>query len=313
LLDLRERRWEDNLLGELGLDPEKLGRLVDGTQTLALTPGAVSELGEDFPLVVGSGDGPLANLGSGAAIYNDCVATIGTSGAIRVFSAEPLLDREQRTWCYMLDRDTYVAGGAINNGGLVLTWLRDTLGLSGEEYEVINAYVRDVPLGSRGLLFLPFLTGERCPGWNPYARGLVVGLDLSHGQRELARAAMEGVTFRMYSVYRVLEELTGYHGELLVNGGFTHSDIWLQIMADIFGRRIVAHQNNEGSALGAVVMGMKAMGLIDDYRSLDYKAVVKAVKKPNGDHHRQYQKVYRLYEEIYRVNAPLFRQLATLR
>ncbi|QGP92052.1 Xylulose kinase [Neomoorella glycerini] len=313
LLNLYTRAWEKGLLALLGLEDNKLGRLVDGTTTLTLTREAAVVLGADVPLVVGSGDGPLANLGAGGLINNSCVATIGTSGAIRVFSPEPRFDARQRTWCYMLDRDTYLVGGAINNGGLALNWFRDNFGSTGEDYEAINALARDVPPGSRGLIFLPFLTGERSPNWNPYARGLMVGLDLAHGRKEMARAVLEGVIFRMYSIFRALEELMGTFPEVLVNGGFTNSDLWLQIMADVFNRRIIAYQTYDSSALGAVIMGLKALGLIKDYRSLDYQPTVKDIKKPVATNVRQYQRVYQLYEEIYAANALLFKKLAGLR
>ena len=322
LLNLKDLRWDQQILQFLGIAPAHFSTLVDGSTAISMTKASVENFGADIPLVVGSGDGPLANLGAGTYTSRQCVATIGTSGAIRVFSPKPIIDEHQRTWCYRLDAQTCVAGGAINNGGLVLKWLIKNCFQAETDivrqkkssiYQVLNDYVREIPAGSNGLLFLPFLTGERSPDWNSKARGVIIGLGMSHSRKDLVKAAMEGVVLRLYSNFLVLQELIGESQSVIVNGGFTRSRVWLQIMADIFGTELHLYENTGNSTLGAVFMGLKALGLIDRYDQVKVKLRLKETIRPDTSTAATYRDLYRLHEEAYERNKNLFEQLYQFR
>jgi gluconokinase len=322
LLNLNDRQWDRELLDVIGISPARLSRLVDGSTLVRMLPDAVRNIGADIPLVVGSGDGQLANLGAGALGSGHFVATIGSSGAIRVFSPEPILDQRQRTFCYRLDADTCLAGGAINNGGLVLNWLIEncfkneaTMAGRGKRdiYDILNDYARDIPAGSNGLLFLPFLTGTRSPDWNSKARGLILGLSMSHSHKALVRAAMEGIVMRLYANFLILRELIGDGEAVIVNGGFTRSRVWLQIMADIFDSRLLLYENTVDSTLGAVIMGFKAISRIDTYEQMDLKLPLKETVAPEVRNTATYRDLYRLHEEAYACNMHLFEKLYQFR
>jgi len=313
LLNIHQKDWEEGLLNYLEIDRDRLSQLIDGKVILKMNRQTQEDIGADIPLVVGSGDGPLANLGTGSYRENRYVATIGSSGAIRVFAEKPVLDSQTRTWCYMLDEDNYLPGGAINNGGIVLQWLRDNLfnDNSSEEnfFNLVNDYLKEVPPGSRGLLFLPFLTGERSPNWNSFARGLIIGLGLSHTRKDITRAAMEGILFRMYSVILALESNIHECREILANGGFTRSESWLQMMADIFGTRVISYKDHEASATGAAFMGAVAFGIYNDYQSIKPYLEIKTIKVPDLERNKIYKHLYFLHEKVYNKNKDLFKEL----
>jgi gluconokinase len=282
----------------------------------------VASIGADVPLVVGSGDGPLANLGAGAFGSKKFVATIGSSGAIRVFAEKPALDSQQRTWCYRLDGQTCLAGAAINNGGIVLKWLAENYfqeemtlakrrGIS--VYEILNEYAHGIPAGSNGLLFLPFLTGERSPDWNSMARGLIIGLGISHSKKELVKAAMEGVVMRLYTNFLNLQDMVGNTEEVVVSGGFTRSQVWLQIMADVFAKNLLFYENTANSTLGAVLMGLKACQLIDAYDQVNLELRLKSTILPDAGQVDRYREIHRLHETVYSRNKVIFEKLQKLR
>ena len=272
--------WDDYILESvLQLDKIKLGMPVDCTFTLnGMKPEYAAAMGLDpkTPFTVGSGDGMLANLGCGVSDDTSMSCTIGTSGALRIAVDKPLLDSRQRTWCYCFTRDMWVAGGAINNGGIILKWFRDEYKkqfefeaeVSGENniYSLFDRYAADINAGSDGLLFLPFLTGERSPNWNANAKGTLHGLQLMHGRKHIVRAAMEGVIYRMYSVYEVITQLNNNVKQIIANGGYVNSEVWLQIQADIFGKEIAVAGIGEASVFGAAYVAMVAVGAVADLR-----------------------------------------------
>ena len=272
--DIHRLEWDGELATGLGGVPlSKLSQTVPCTHVLrGLKPGWGKQLGlrDDTPFVIGSGDGIMANLGSG--VFNRSVfsSTIGTSGAIRTTVTAPLTAADGSTWCYAFLKDRWVAGGAINNGAVVLTWLQREFGdqfrMDAREGEKLPAAMdrvaEGVPAGSDGLVFLPYLLGERCPDWNAGARGMLSGLDFSHTRGHVLRAAMEGVMYRMHTVDRALVALCQSRGVLRASGGYTHSALWLQMQADMFNREVQISAVTEAGALGAAFLAMHAVGAV---------------------------------------------------
>ncbi|MBE3599528.1 MAG: gluconokinase [Limnochordaceae bacterium] len=314
--------WDDEALAFAGLRRSQLSDPVDAAFALTgMDPAIASYLGIDpaTPVAAGAGDGMLAHVASGGTGLSVFSSTVGTSGAVRVLHDRPLLDPLQRTWCYCLDRQWWVAGGAINNGGVVLQWLRRLLvqgtspdGNRGLSYQEFDRLAASVPPGSRGLVFVPLLTGERSPGWNDRASGVVAGLRIDHGPAEWARAAMEGVTYRMLQVYRALVELTGAEGELRASGGYTRSETWLQMQADVFGRPVTALELREASALGAAIAAMKAVGFIESWAAAERLVASGRRYRPDPDRHAVYRRGYDVFQKVYAAMEPLFDELAGL-
>jgi len=276
---------------------------------------------KDVPFVVGSGDGILANLGSGAQSNNAVSTTVGTSGAVRAAVKQPFFDVKQRTWCYSFTNDVWVAGGAINNGGIVLKWLNGLFGeaitkemqdnaFKGSIYKYMDMLAQNVLPGSDGLIFLPCLTGERSPDWNANVRGIMNGLDIRHGRQHIIRAAMEGIMYRMFSVYNILAEADKINGRtsiegmpLMASGGYADSKFWLQMQADIFNKKIYVSSVKEASALGAAFLAMVSNAQIESINQRLPAMEPVNVIEPDEDVHQQYKKLYSKAMKIYFNNT----------
>lgn len=255
LLDVRQRVWDDAALRAAGIRADQLAPLVPTTAVVPATR-------LDVPVVVGGGDGALANLGAGAVAPGTAALSIGTSGAVRVMTPEPVVDAHGRLFCAVLDETHCVVGGAITNGGLVLRWLRDQLFAAAPDvsYETLTALAAATPAGAQGLVFVPSLAAERAPEWDGAVGGRLDGLDLRHGAGHVVRAAMEGVAFQLRRVVVAMADAGIFIERIHATGGFTASPLWLQILADVLQREIVVPVESEGSSIGAVLLGMVALG-----------------------------------------------------
>ncbi len=278
LYHLKNRDWDASVLDLLNISFSQLPRLVETTKVLAIENNfTVQRLGLSIqmPIVVGASDGVLSNLGVNSIEKGEVAITIGTSGAIRTVVDRPVIDEKGRIFCYVLDEHHYVIGGPVNNGGVVLKWLRDELLASEIEtakrlgidtYDVMSRIAQTVPPGSNGLLFHPYLTGERAPLWDSNARGSFIGLTLSHKKEHMIHAVMEGVLFNLYTVFLALVEvMEDVPQKIKATGGFSKSHLWRQMMADIFDCTVEIPKSYESSCLGACVLGLKALNHIEDY------------------------------------------------
>ena len=272
-----------------------------------------------LPVVIGASDGVLAGLGIGVVRPGQLSATIGTSGAVRMLADRPLVDAKQRTWCYHLVDGAWVVGGAINNGGITLRWMRDEICGYGAEasrrfgvdaYDLMTLQAARVAPGSDGLIFLPFFSGERAPHWNAEARASFFGLSLSHTRAHLIRAAMEGVCYSMHSIFAALQDVAGAAEEIRVSGSFTKSPLWLQMLADVFGRTIHVPGVQEGAAFGAAVLGFLSTGEIDGIERTAEIVKTVATYRPQPQHVAVYRRLFAIYEALYQALEPQFRQIA---
>jgi gluconokinase len=243
---------------------------------------------------------------------------IGTSGAARLAAARPVLDPKARTWCYYLAGGRWFVGAAINNGGLALRWVRQNLlpGPTGPadefDFDTLVADAQKASPGSGGLVFLPFLTGERAPYWNASARGVLFGLAAHLGPPHVARSAFEGVCFRMKSIVEALDEVAGPATELRAAGGFTRSPFWLQLLSDVLERPLALTANEQASAFGAAGLAMIALG---DRKGIDDVAKLVTTSPgppPNPQTFDVYRKLYQLYFDVYWANQDAFAKVAAL-
>src|SRR5690606_8868454 len=193
--------------------------------------------------------------------------TIGTSGAIRVASSAPRYDFSSMTFNYILDEKTFICGGPINNGGVILQWyLSDLLGQRLESLSDYASYLSQaaaLPPGANGLIFLPYLMGERAPVWDSRVRGAFFGITTQHRQEHFTRALMEGISFALYQVARVLRDAGGEMKQINASGGFVHSREWLQILSDIFGMPVYRYNPEDASSIGAAMIAARAARGLD--------------------------------------------------
>lgn len=313
--NIHKFQWDEEILGDIiKTGSSRFGKPVECTYVLKnMRAGYAERMGvrEDIPVVAGSGDGIMANVGCGVFDDRAMSSTIGTSGALRIAVDKPLADPRQGTWCYCFTRDTWVAGGAINNGGIVLRWLRDEfrqqyeyeMRAAGEKsiYGLFDRYAAETAAGSEGLFFLPYLAGERSPGWNADAKGTIHGLRLFHGKKHLIRAAMEGVIYKMFSVYEAIARLNGNVERIMGNGGYVNSDIWLQIQADVFNKEIAVAGIGEAAVFGAAYTAMAAVGAVKNLKQPLPAMQPSRIVKPIEENARVYKEAYKNYRRLYSV------------
>jgi len=312
LLNMHTLDWDPWVLELAGLRRDQLSTVVPNVWTYPLLGGRLG-LRPGTPVVVGAGDGVLSSLGSGAIEPGVVAAMVGTSGAVRACVPEPTVDPEARVFCYYLDKNRWILGGSLNNGGIALRWLRDNFFPGAGEYDEVLGEAALAPAGSGGLIFLPYLAGERSPGFNARARGIWFGLGLEHKRPHMARSVLEAVAYRLYSVLGPIEELTGSVREIRATGGYARSDFWLQICADVFGREVAVPAQTEGSALGAFVLGAVALGVAPDLSWVHRFIEVPQRLGPNAENHEMYAELYDIYRRVNRNLQGEYRALADFR
>ncbi len=298
LFDIRRREWYAESLELAGVHPSQLSEpvpsthwesvLVDGWERLGLPHG--------MPFVIGGSDGCLANLGTGTVRPGATALTIGTSGAVRMAVAKPEYDPQERIFSYILTEELYICGGATNNGGNVIQWYAD---LVSGDLEHLLAEADTVAPGCDGLVFLPYLLGERAPIWNADAKGVFFGVRSIHKRGHFMRAVLEGVSYSLRQVGASLEETIGPIEQIYASGGFTRNKSWLQLIADVFLKKVCVTAQADASAIGAAMMGWNALGVLANLDEAAALAKVVAVYEPDAGRHAVYRENYRIFMELY--------------
>lgn len=302
LLDIRTKQWASDALQYAGISETQLPELVD---PYFLIPDIKSEILKEIgilespPVVIGASDGCLANLGSGALEKGILAVTIGTSGAARIAVPDLGATLPEGLFTYILDGNTFIRGGASNNGGIILSWMADLLFEDKADADHMEAFMESaeqVSPGSDGLLFLPFLLGERAPVWNEKARGIFWGLDIRHNKSHFIRAVLEGITLNMTWIIRNISKEVPIR-QINASGGFSQSSFWLQLLADISGLEVLGHETPEASAWGAVLMCMKSTGALEQYSENKLQNSVRYT--PDFVLHDMYQKKLDQFSALY--------------
>jgi gluconokinase len=312
MFHLKNLTWDEEALSVAGISSEQLSEPVSTTFYLkGIKEDYASEMGisSETPFVVGASDGVLSNLGVNAIDPGVVAVTIGTSGAIRTVTDQPVTDPKGRIFCYALTEKHWVVGGPVNNGGMTFRWVRDELAAAEVEtakrlgidpYEVLTKIASRVSPGAEGLIFHPYLAGERAPLWNANARGSFFGLGLHHKREHMIRAVLEGVILNLYTVLLALQEMIGVPTKIQATGGFARSELWRQMMADIFNQKVVVPESFESSCLGAVVLGMYALGEIEDFSIMSELVGSTHEHEPLEENIEIYQDLVNMYIRVSR-------------
>ncbi|CAA7602677.1 glycerol kinase [Acididesulfobacillus acetoxydans] len=317
MFNLEKLAWDREALSYLGLVPEQLSRPESTLEVLPLSNSGSSFLGlpSGLPLVLGATDGVLANLGAGSVVPGSAAVTIGTSAAVRTVVKRPWTDPEGRVFCYALTEDHWVIGGGLNSGGIVMRWVRDQIAVPEKEralaqgidpYTVMIQEAASIPAGAEGLIFLPYLTGERAPIWDDAAKGVFFGLSWHHNRSHIIRAALESVAYAVNSVYQVLQTIKPIDQFVRVSGGFTRSEFWRQLLADVLDVKLEVPDVSEASCYGAAVLAAKALGYSRRLEDSVAGLGVTAVNEPQAGETAMYRKNYELFLRIYEQNKQLF-------
>ncbi len=324
LLNIHSLDWNPTSLDLAGITPQQLSTLADGRTTL---PGLRKELAQkmglssETPVVLGSSDAANSTIGVGAVHPWQATLMIGTSGALRVISPQPALDPKARMWCYAVDRKYWLVGGAINNGGIALSWLRDILNQAAAKLpvsaqlsfdDILDLAGQSAP-GSAGLICLPFFAGERSPYWNPNAQAAFFGMTLQHNINHLARALLEGIAYRFRSIHDILRGNIGEFSHIRASGGFTKSPLWLQMMADTLGQELLVPVEGETSSLGAAIWAMLGAGVLSAWEDATNLIRIEKTVKPVAEQANIYNRYYAVYRDLYTALEPCFDQIALAR
>ncbi len=313
LLNVPERQWSDKVLSALQIDKNFLPEVYESCEV----SGAVSEIGAratglkvGTPIVGGGGDQAAGAVGNGIVQSGIISVTTGTSGVVFAFADKPTVDPALRvhTFCHAVPNKWHVMGVMLSAGGS-LRWYRDELcsaekrvaSLIGiDPYELIAREAERIPAGSEGLVFLPYLTGERTPHPDPNARGAWIGLTVRHGKGHLARAVMEGVAFGLRDNLEILQSMNVSIGNVRASGGGARSTLWRQIQADTFNFPLSTINVDEGPALGAALLAGVGANL---YSSVEEACsnVIKVVSSTPviEESARIYEKQYQTYRALY--------------
>ena len=260
LLNRATPAWDAEWLETLGLDPASLSPVSDAPLT-----GLTGEFTSRWPALAevpwfpGYADGATSNIGSGCTTPDAAALSIGTSGAMRLVTESPPETLSSALWSYRVDRSRALVGGALNEGGGVIAWARDVFRLP--DIDAAEERIAAAAPDGHGLTVLPFLTGERSPGWNPDIRAAVAGIGLQTGPVEVLQALMESVAYRFGLIWRELKEVSPGAERLVASGGgAVQSPVWLQMLADVLGRPVSLSAEHEATSRGVAVLVLEALG-----------------------------------------------------
>lgn len=303
LFDLKERTWSPEIVSALNIDPDWLPPTFEGTAvTGTLTTEAAEATGliPGIPVVGGGGDQAANAVGTGAVMEGIVTLSLGTSGVVFASTSEPVVEPDGRlhAFCHAVPNKWHLMGVMLSAAGS-LRWFRDTLASKSSFDDLVNE-TRDIPTGSDGLIFLPYLTGERTPHPDPLARGAFVGLTVRHTRKHMTRAVLEGVAFGLRDSFELMKN-TGITqiNQVRISGGGARSQLWLQILADVFEAELVTVNTSEGAAFGAALLaaiGTSTFSSVEEACSATIKITGATIPGPQS---AIYNNIYPLYSALY--------------
>lgn len=323
-IDLNTLQWSEKIVAASGIDPDKLPEIVPSTFVAGgVTKKAAEETGlkEGTPVVMGGGDGVCANVGAGSISPGRTFSCVGSSGWIASTSEKPLFDEQMRTvtWAHIVP-GLYAPNGTMQACGASYNWLKQQVAkyetAMGKEkgcspYDFINAEVEASPIGSNGVIFLPYLMGERAPRWNADATAAWLGLKMENQRCDMFRSVLEGVTMNLNIILEILRKSMTID-EILVIGGGAKGPVWRKMMADVYNARIkVPTLLEEATSMGAAVTGGVGVGIFKDFTAIDSMLDINSVVEPDPAAHAAYEPVKEAFEVCYNAMQPVYEYMAS--
>ncbi|RME84593.1 MAG: xylulokinase, partial [Caldilineae bacterium] len=316
LFDLKRRTWSEEVIRTLEIPAEMLPPTFEGPEvTSRVSAEAARETGlaEGTPVVGGGGDQAAQAVGVGAVEPGIIALTLGTSGVVFATTEAPLVEPEGRlhAFCHAVPERWHFMGVMLSAAGS-LQWHRDTLAPDTDFNTLVQA-AGDIPAGSEGLLFLPYLTGERTPHPDPLARGAWVGLTLRHTLAHMTRAVLEGVAFGIKDSFTLIQNAgLGEIRQVRISGGGAKSPLWRQIMADVLEADLVTVNTTEGAAYGAALLAGVGAGVFADVIAACRQTITITGETHPTENTGVYRRYYPRYRALYPALAPEFKALAEL-
>ena len=320
--DINTFQWSEKLVEYSGIDGDKLPEVKPST----FVAGGVTEeaakltgLAPGTPVVLGAGDGVTANVGAGSIRPGKTYCCMGTSAWITTTSEKPIYDPQMRSvnWAHAVP-GLYAPNGTMQSAGGCYSWLKNTIcqieSLQAREngrspYDIINEEIAKSPAGANGVLFLPYLLGERAPRWNHEAKGAFLGLMAETTRSDMLRSVLEGVAMNLAIVLDILKTQVKID-EIMVVGGGAKGAVWRQIMADIYNTRItVPAVLEEAGSMGAAVIGGVGTGIYEDFTAIDRFLEIQAVHEPDPEAVKAYKPMRQLFDDCYFALEPVFSKM----
>jgi len=326
LFDVTNRRWSSEMLGALDVDSKLLPRAYESpeiTGQITRETAVVTGLKAGTPVVGGGGDQASSAVGNGIVLPGLTSATLGTSGVIFTYTEAPKLDPHGRihTFCHAVPGKWHVMG-VTQGAGLSLRWFREHFGESEawyarqtdvDSYDLIIKEAEKIAPGSEGLLWLPYLMGERTPHLDAQARGMWFGLTAAHTRAHLIRSILEGVAFSLRDSLEIFQELEIPVKQIRASGGGSRSFLWRQIQTDIYGKELVTLRTSEGSAFGAALLAGVGAKIYASVQESAREAIqIRERMTPQAAKVRRYDKQYQIYRSLYPVVRELAHKLGAL-
>jgi xylulokinase len=323
--DLNAFRWSDKIIELAGLDGEKFPEPLESTAILGtLTRQAAGETGlkEGTPVAVGGGDGSCAGVGVGCIRPGAAYNYLGSSSWVALTAKEPIVDPQMRTmnWAHCVPGYLHPSG-TMQTAGASHNWLKNTLcqpevergaRLGVSPYQLIDEAVAAVPAGARGVLFLPYMLGERTPWWNPNARGAFLGLNLATKREDMLRAVLEGIAMNLGIIVNIFRGHLAIAAMTVIGGG-ARSQVWRQIMADVYDCPVQSLSFlEEATSMGAAVIGGVAAGVFRDFEVIHRFVRVDQTATPDAENREVYRKLLPVFEHAYRSLVDVYEELARL-
>lgn len=318
-MDLASLKWSEQIVEAAGIDGDKLPEIKPSTFVAGGVTGEAAEqtgLAEGTPVVLGGGDGLCANIGAGSYKQGRTFSYVGSSSWIATTTEKPLYDEEMRTitWAHIVP-GLYSPNGTMQTAGGAYSWLKSTVctleseraAVEGKSpYELINAQIEKSPPGANGVVFLPYLLGERAPRWNTDAKAGFLGLKMQNSRADMLRAVMEGVTLNLSIILDILRKQVDVK-EMLVIGGGAKGAVWRQMMADIYGVKIkVPRLLEEATSMGAAITGGVGVGLFKDFDVIDDFLDIDCEHLPNESLEDVYTRQREIFDSCYDALKPVF-------
>jgi xylulokinase len=317
LFDLKKRTWSEEILRALEIPSDLLPPTFEGTEiTGRISPEAASQTGlvEGTPVAGGGGDQAAQAVGVGAVASGIIALTLGTSGVVFAPTEQPLIEPQGRlhAFCHAVPDMWHFMGVMLSAAGS-LQWHHDTLAPE-MGFDELVAEAEGIPPGSEGLLFLPYLTGERTPYPDPFARAAWIGLTVRHTRAHMTRAVLEGVAFGLKDSFTLIQEAgLGALRQVRLSGGGAKSPLWRQILADVLGVELVTVNTTEGAAFGAALLAGVAVGIWEDVPTACETTIhVTGRTAPQADRGVIYGEYYGRYRSLYPALADEFGAIARL-
>lgn len=326
LMNIAKRQWSSEILSKLEISQSMLGKMYESqevTGKVTACAAAMTGLNEGTIVVGGAGDQAAGAVGNGIVKPGVVSSTIGTSGVVFAYTDKLTIDPEGRvhTFCHAVP-NTYHIMGVTQGAGLSLKWFRDnfcieemiTSELSNiDVYKLLDAEAGNVAPCSDGLIYLPYLMGERTPHLDPNAKGVFFGLTAKHTKPHFVRSIMEGVTFSLKDCLEIITGMGVEVSEIRASGGGGKSNIWRQMQADVFGKSICRISSDEGPALGVAILAGVGAGIYKSVPEACQEVIkVKDSLSPVEDRIKKYNDFYNLYTKLYKSLKNDFTQLNTI-